>query len=373
MELVPNASGCGQLVAGALPSAAPLGTPSVATTWAVEGQDRKSGAGILFFAYGGKQLHHFLAETVTAAQSLRRHNPNLMIAVVSNNATVDRNLFLHHIQPRPDLLFEGSPCPYGPKSCRKDAMPRQWLTRLYYLAHSPFLLTWALDSNVMSCIPDGVSYFLDHAMKSDLWGFDIAHANQAQGISKPPLCSDCILVSLFLIEFSCTCTVYPHNWNIIFKWNIRTVNLLRDWLLLQLRRGVSADDQSTLHAAEQRARVAGGIRVGQMPTGVATAFYSPTSSFYPRITRVIEGPAYLIHSSPKLAVRFCKALNDKSTRRQLWMPDSQTIKTLSSVAQCREELKVTKCPYAGDGHQSLGSIVFEPKAMQPPKALKFTW
>jgi hypothetical protein len=47
---------------------------------------------------------------------------------------------------------------------------------------------------------------------------------------------------------------YPHNWSILYLWNTRTASLLRDWLLLQLRRGVAADDQGTLFAAEQRQR-----------------------------------------------------------------------------------------------------------------------
>ena len=168
----------------AVPSAHALGTPATSATWAIAGQERKAGAGVLFFAYGGKQMAHFLSETVTAARSLRAHNPKLAIAVVSNNQTVDPKLFVHHIQPRSDLLFAGSPCPYGPKSCRKDAMPRQWLTRLYYLAHSPFRITWALDSNVISCVPGAAASFLDTATVTDLWGFDIAHANQAQGHRK---------------------------------------------------------------------------------------------------------------------------------------------------------------------------------------------
>ena len=35
--------------------------------WAVDGQDQKRGAGLLFFAYGDKQLHHFLSEATVAA------------------------------------------------------------------------------------------------------------------------------------------------------------------------------------------------------------------------------------------------------------------------------------------------------------------
>lgn len=146
-------------------------------------------------------------------------------------------------------------------------------------------------------------------------------------------------------------------------------------MLLQLRRGVTADDQGTLFAAEQRARAVGGLRVGQMPTAFAAAFYSPTQKFYPRITRVIEGPAYVIHTNPNMANRFCTEFNRKSTRRQMWMSNSTTIGRLDSVAQCRLELEMKKCPFAGDGTKALsaGAVVFEPKIMEAPEALQLHW
>mgnify|MGYP004361703671 CR=1 FL=1 len=54
---------------------------------------------------------------------------------------------------------------------------RQWLTRLYYLAHSPYEVTWALDSNVVCCNPRSAAAFLQRALASKMWGFDIASAN----------------------------------------------------------------------------------------------------------------------------------------------------------------------------------------------------
>ena len=116
--------------------------------WAVEGEEKKAGAGCLFFAYGGAQLDHFLQEATTAARTFRVHNPALPLAVVTNNATVDA-AFTHHIRPRHDLLFPGDTSNGGQN--RADGFPRQWLTRLYYMAHSPFQITWALDSNVVTC------------------------------------------------------------------------------------------------------------------------------------------------------------------------------------------------------------------------------
>jgi hypothetical protein len=39
--------------------------------------------------------------------------------------------------------------PHSPQLSAFAGFPRQWLTRLYYMAHSPFHITWALDSNVV--------------------------------------------------------------------------------------------------------------------------------------------------------------------------------------------------------------------------------
>ena len=134
---------------------------------------------MLFFAYGGtQQVDAFLAEATLAAASFRRLNAQLPIAIVTNNATVDRTVFTHHIVPRTDLLFPGSSCP---DVCRPDHLPRQWTTRLYYMALSPFEITWAFDSNVYACpgtfAADAISHFLASAERTQLWGYDIAHAN----------------------------------------------------------------------------------------------------------------------------------------------------------------------------------------------------
>ena len=104
---------------------------------------------MLFFAYGGtKQVDAFLAEATAAAASIREFNPNLSIAIVTNNASVNRRVFTTHIVPRDDLVFPGSTCP---DVCRPDHVARQWTTRLYYMALSPYRITWALDSNTMQC------------------------------------------------------------------------------------------------------------------------------------------------------------------------------------------------------------------------------
>ena len=172
---------------------------SEAALWAVPGEAAKSGAGLLLFAYGdASTLSHFLGEAAHAARSFKVHNPEMQIAVVTNNASVDRTLFSHVLRPREDLLFPGSACPYekdSAKAAKCSGRRRQWATRLYYMALSPFELTWALDSNAISCTPGAAGRFLAAARASPpLWGLDIAHASAGHGqqaerglLAAPPL------------------------------------------------------------------------------------------------------------------------------------------------------------------------------------------
>jgi hypothetical protein len=258
--------------------------------WSIEDEAEKRGAGLLLFGYGGLQLSRFLGEATTAAAMFRRDNPRLRIAVVSNNATVDARYFNIHIRPRADLLFAGDN-----QQSRPDKLPRQWLTRLYYLAQSPFELTWALDSNVVSCTEGAAQAFLDEARRNKLWGYDIAHASQTFTV------------------------MYPHNWNIIYRWSARTSSLMRDWLLLQLRRGVTHDDQKTLHISELRHQKAGLLSVGQIKSNFAAAFYPVGNrgqrKHNARITRKIVGRAHVVHSTEVTA---CASFNDGQPAGSPW-------------------------------------------------------
>ena len=337
------------------PSSDPLGSSTLGATWAVAQQSRKKGAGILFFAYGAEvTLQHFLREAAMAAASFRAVDASINIAVVTNNATVDKKLFDLHIVPRPDLLFAGDPCPYGPVGCNPSGKrPRQWATRLYYLAHSPYEVTWALDSNVVCCNPRSAAAFLQRALASKMWGFDIATANQHQT------------------------EMYPHNWNILYRWSRATSNMMRDWLLLQFRRGLATDDQGTLFAAEQRQRAAGGLRVGQVPTPFAAAFYSPKRpAFFPRITRPLTAQAVVLHvgsGNADAGRAWCAGFNKHvGTRRQLWLPGEGPLLTLDSLRACKKELKVSKCPYVGGSKNMPEDSVYQPE-LTPPKRLKIAW
>ena len=278
----------------------------IAPRWLVEGEQAKSGAGLLFFAYGNtKTLQHFLLEAESAGRTFRTHNPGISIAVVTNNATVDTTVFDTHIRPKMDLLFPGDTGNHGQN--RGDNLPRQWLTRLYYLAQSPYELTWALDSNVISCTPGAAQVFLNNALYNKLWGYDIAHGSQN-------LLSD---------------VMYPHNFNIVYRWSSETSALLRDWFLIMMRLGVTADDQKTLHMAELRANHRSGLHVGKVAPAFGAAFYTvwphqPNSSKgyatvgrtdSARISQAFSGLVHVLHT-PNLSL--CSTFNEHyPTMRQV--------------------------------------------------------
>ena len=269
--------------------------PTHAAPWALPGEEAKDGVGMLFFAYGGtKQVDAFLAEATAAAASIREFNPNLSIAIVTNNASVNRRVFTTHIVPRDDLVFPGSTCP---DVCRPDHVARQWTTRLYYMALSPYRITWALDSNTMQCPGErahgAIHRFLLAAERTAMWGVDIAHANLLNPLHAPMGAHAAARRNL----------MSPHCFSLLWKWNGRTSNVFRDWFMLMLRRGVATNDQEPLRYAEvrQQRMGAGGLTVGQIPTEFAGSLYTVwpgRGRFYPRISRTVRGFVQIVHAPP---------------------------------------------------------------------------
>ena len=47
--------------------------------------------------------------------------------------------------------------------------------------------------------------------------------------------------------------------------------------------------------------------MGQIPTSAAAAFYSPKSSFFPRLTRPLQGAAHVVHCKGPDCAAWCKA------------------------------------------------------------------
>ena len=174
------------------------------------------------------------------------------------------------------------------------------------------------------------------------------------------------------------------SWQLV-RWTVASSNLLRDWLLLQFQRGLATDDQGTLFAAQQRQRASGGLRVGQVPTPYAAAFYSPVRPhFYPRLTRPLTSGAVVIHLGSGNAGAYqawCDAFNGAvGTRRQLWIPSKSngTVQTLRGVRECRDALQLRTCPLVGAGSgprrgaNATEHEVFAPPLMDPKK-LKVEW
>lgn len=345
--------------------------PTISARWAMFGEEKKSGYGLLFFAYGGSaQIEAFLGEATLAAASFRRFNPRLPIAIVTNNATgVDKTVFTHHVVPRDDLLFVGSVCP---DVCRGDRLPRQWTTRLYYMAHSPFEYTWAFDSNVYACPGsfawNAMDLYLQAAARTSLWGYDIAHANSSP---EPTL-------------------MYPHCFALLFKWNGQTSNLFRDWFMLMLRRGISTNDQDPLRIAEIRQAAAAwpdpsALRVGQLPTEFAAAFYSVggMNTFYPRISRQLRAAARVVHGTPivnavsrregRSGPELCRAFNARRGRlRRLFKATKRSEpETLLNASACRAAVSlpahVKRCPFGGgalDHGQTAGVLPTKLESIQ---------
>ena len=153
---------------------------------------------------------------------------------------------------------------------------------------------------------------------------------------------------------------------------------MRDWLLLQFRRGVAADDQATLFAAEQRQRAAGGLRIGQVPTPFAAAFYSASRpAFFPRVTRPLTSAAVVLHvgsGNVESSRAWCRAFNARAgKRRQLYIAGKGSqVRSLDGLKECKQELGMSRCPYAGGQKLAAEDAVFQP-GLRPTRQLKIVW
>ena len=111
-----------------------------------------------------------------------------------------------------------------------------------------------------------------------------------------------------------------------------------------------------------------------MPTPFAAAFYSPTKSFFPRITRPLTGHAVVLHvgsGNAKAGREWCAGFNKfVGTRRQLWLPGRGPLLTLDGLRACKQQLKLSKCPYTGG--QRAEDQVYQPDLV-PVRKLKIAW
>ena len=291
----------------------------------LKAEKRKGGAGLLFFAYGAseRRRHRLLHQAEQSARSFRGHNAGISISVVANNASVNRDVFDAHIVPRPDLLFAGEA-----EGGDKEPRLSQHLTRIYYIAHSPYELTWVLSSSARSCSPDFANRFLQDALDYRLWGFHVAHHS-----SSPPSAS-----------------MEPLTSDLLFLWREETSSLLRDWFMLQLRHGVAAEDVSTLRLAERRlmTRMRNKLMVGMVAPELGARFYEKPPLCRPglyctkakanvRTTPALSGPVHVLHDADQIS---CAVANSQSesARQILFVGASKFLTVVTSYEDCMQTL-----------------------------------
>ena len=208
-------------------------------------------------------------------------------------------IFDTHVVARDDLIFAGADAPTA-----GERGLRQRLTRIYYLAQSPYELTWALDSDALSCTPHAAQAFLSDALENRLWDFSIAHASQRLGREE---------------------RMYPHSGNIVFRWREETSALLRDWFMLQLRQGVASDDEKSLHLAELRLSRRYGtskFKIGRITPELGARLYTVAETAN-GITPVLHGPVAPSRRSAQPSTATPTALAKSCTRRRAATSHSQ--------------------------------------------------
>ena len=180
-----------------------------------------------------------------------------------------------HIIPVIDAML------FATQTTREDGISRQWFSRMFYLAHSPFQITWSLDSHV--AVP---SKRLAEALEEfERSGLDFAVPSQLPN------------------SFFC------HNFAFVFAWNDRVQTLFVDWMINQLKHGITGDDQVPLCEAMGCAGLKYGLRYGVISSNWALAWLSlewgtNNNMWRHRTTRIISGRAEMCHK-----VDVCEAAN----------------------------------------------------------------
>lgn len=234
----------------------------------------KRGHGVVYSAYSfdqTKSLPIFLDEAAKSAQQLKSNNPEVPVAILTNAKSGVPPIFDFVIPVDDSMLFSA-------ESTRPDGIYRQWFTRIWYLAHSPFEVTWSLDSHAV--VPTKtLSSALQEFADSD---FDIATANQKNS------------------------GFYCHNFSILFRWNDKVQTLFMDWILRQIQRGLSTDDQGPL--AQALACNTYGLKYGALSPQWSLAFLSvkwgENREFWRhRTTRVLTGAPQICHKDDVCSIQ----------------------------------------------------------------------
>lgn len=137
----------------------------------------------------------------------------------------DASVFSHIIAVRRDLLFTG-------KTASWNANRRQWLTRIVYLIHTPFRVTFTFDADSKCCGSFQAMFDRMRATSIDFAfgasGFDTNHP-------------------------------WPTGGALLYRWTPATKLLLSNWIMEQLFAGVAEDDQGPLWKAIGYTPLRGGL------------------------------------------------------------------------------------------------------------------
>lgn len=203
----------------------------------------QSGAGVLLFAYAesAQALASRLEAATASARRMKALSPRLRVALATNGEPV-RGVFDHIVAIEQRHVLDGGD-PAAGKASESSAptfrpVESQALTRIYYLARSPFALTLALEGTAIACA-GGVDAALHALLDSAAEGegqFDVAVSTQMQ------------------TESSHASTV------LLIRANAATRALLRDWFVEHLNSGPTADPAPALARALARALAAGSLR-----------------------------------------------------------------------------------------------------------------
>ena len=290
--------------------------------------------GVLFLVYGLENdvFKNFADQAAVAAHRMKSLSPTLPIAIATSSAQENfDSIFDHVLMIREDHQFAGSNY-----QNRSDGYRRQWLTRILYLAETPFKITLAFDTNIIAC--RALLPALELLSQAD---FDIAVASVSPGsnaASKTP--------------------GWSHNFAIAYKWSARTSGFLDTWFLEQLDKGVAFDDQSTLVKAVYKFQsLYGHLKFKVLNPVLACAFTSsnPSAGFYPRETRVVEGEVFAVHGNPFRPDQECSNLNQTVSRRQIIF--NGTVATSAQSASECSALISRPCRYAPLWRQSGAELV----------------
>lgn len=239
--------------------------------------------GVLFCVYGNDDK--FVLEALQSAQQIHTLNPRLSITIATDS-TVEFPRYVRRYALSYKQIWTGG---------------RQWFTRIFVLANSPYKLTLALDSHVTVCSTHLGSKLKSWYLSND---FDIAF-NLVHAPFKP---------------FDTHRRIVPHNFALVFRDNVATSALFKEWFLLQFRNPVG-DDQVPLAKALQRTFV----RSARLAENFAAAFKSvhrERFGFFPRFLWLAKGEVFMLHSyNPRSLGKFesiCALLNSSERARVLW-------------------------------------------------------